>query len=106
MHGTTGYLVAKPGMEKDPRILIEKFGNSPSIVSIGLYKIDSDKNHFIEFILWVDKEAHDETTSQPDFPAIHQDSLNLLANEPSWYSGEMIHESFSALYSESQGGHL
>jgi len=106
MYGTTEYLVAKPVMEKDLRIFIEKFGNSPSIVSIGLYKIDSDKNDFIEFILWVEKEAHDETTSQPDFPAKYQDLLNLLADEPNWYSGEMVYESFSALYSESKGGHL
>jgi hypothetical protein len=106
MFGTTGYLVANPGMENDLKRYIENFGHSPNIVSICLYKIDSDKNDFIEFILWVDKAAHDETTSQPDFPAIYQDLLNLLADEPSWYSGEMIYESFSALNSESTGGDL
>ena len=100
MFGTTGYLVVKLGMENDLKNFIEKFGNSPNIVSIGLYKIGSDKNDFIEFILWVDKNAHDETTSQPDFPAAYQNLLDLLAEEPSWYSGEMIYESFSGTRSQ------
>ena len=100
MFGTTGYLVAKSGMEDNLKNFIEKFGGSRNIVSICLYKIDSDKNDFIEFILWVDKNAHDETTSQPDFPAAYQELLDLLAEEPRWESGEMIYESFSALRSE------
>ncbi|SRR6266498_3713712 len=103
MFGTTGYLAAKPGMENDLKTFVEKFGNSPNIVSICLYKVNSDQNDFIEFILWVDKNAHDETSSQPDFPAAYQNLLDLLAEEPRWYSGEMVYESFSGI--QSQVGH-
>ena len=103
MFSTTGYLVAKPGMENNLKTYVEKFGSSPNIVSICLSKIDSDKNDFTEFIIWVDKNAHDETTSQPEFPAVYQELLDLLADEPAWYSGEMIYESFSA--TRSQLGH-
>jgi hypothetical protein len=95
MFGTTGYLVAKEGREDDLRSFVEKFGNSPNIVSIFLYKVNSDKNDFVEWIFWVDKNAHDENSSQPDFPAVYASFLEMLAEDPVWYSGEMIYESTS-----------
>jgi hypothetical protein len=76
-------------MENSLKRFVEEFGNSSAIVSIYLYKIGSDKNDFIEWILWVDKDAHDTLVSQPEFPATYQALLDLLTDEPTWYSGEI-----------------
>lgn len=90
MYATAGYLVAKPGLENSLKRFVEEFGRSPAILSVYLSKIGGDKNDFIEYILWVDKNAHDTTVSQPDFPAAYQALMDLLADEPIWYSGEIV----------------
>jgi len=91
MFGTTGYLIAKAGMENGLKLYIERLGKIPGIVSISLYKIRGDKNDYVENIRWVDENTHDSIISQPDFPKIYQELLDLLAEEPVWYSGNLVY---------------
>ncbi len=93
MFATTGYLSAKPGMENELKEFIENFGKSPEIVSIALFEIGDEKNDFVEYLLWKDKNAHDALTSTPEFSAVYQRLMDLLTKEPDWHSGEMVYTS-------------
>ncbi len=94
MFGTTGYFIAKAGMENELKLYIERFGKTPGVVSISLYKIRGEKNDYVENIRWVDENTHDSITGQPDFPELYQELLDLLAEEPVWYSGNLVYDNF------------
>jgi quinol monooxygenase YgiN len=93
MYGTVARLRIKPGAEEKLRELsrdAEEVG-MPGFVFEHIYRLDADPNEFILAVGFENKEAYVANANSPEQHARYEQYRALLAADPEWNDGEIIH---------------
>lgn len=92
MYGTVAKMSLKPGAEDKMMQAMEGTANAQEgHVATYVFKSDEDPNvHFVTTI-FESKGAYKKFADSPDQDKRYQQMRELLAAEPEWHDGEVIH---------------
>lgn len=92
MYGTVAKMKLKPGAEDKMMQAMEGTANSQEgHVATYVFKSDADPNvHFVTTV-FESKGAYKKFADSPDQDKRYQQMRELLAAEPEWHDGEVIH---------------
>lgn len=101
MYGTVARMKVKPGNEAALQALAEQMATEDMQSVRGylgevVYRLDSGDGVYMLAVLFTDKAAYDANAQDPKQHTRYQALRDLLAADPEWNDGEVIHA----------GGHL
>lgn len=65
--------------------------NIPGHVSTTVYRLDSGNDEYLMSVVFSDKAAYEKNADSPEQNKRFQEMMTLLAGEPQWMDGEIIH---------------
>jgi quinol monooxygenase YgiN len=93
MYGTVARMKAKPGTED----LLAELGRQISaarpagMVGTWVYRMDADPDEYILAVAFESREAYKANADSPDQDARYRQLRALLAADPEWNDGEIVH---------------
>jgi antibiotic biosynthesis monooxygenase (ABM) superfamily enzyme len=83
----------KPGSESKMKDLVKSYAaiNIPGHVSTTVYRLDSGNDEYLMSVVFSDKAAYEKNADSPEQNKRFQEMMTLLAGEPQWMDGEIIH---------------
>ena len=93
MYGTVARYRLKPGCEADALALIDELaaGLPHGYVAAYTYRLDAGGDEYITAAVWVDRETYLRNASNDRQRQWYERIRDLLAEEPVWHDGEVIH---------------
>ena len=93
MYGTVARMRIKPGMESKLQALAKSYEavNIPGHVSTTVYRLDAGGDEYILSVVFADKASYEKNADSPEQDKRFQDMRALLAADPQWMDGEIIH---------------
>jgi len=95
MYGTIGHMKAKPGKMDEILKLQENFNTERKVKGyLGdlVYRMDKDPDEFILVVLFDSKENYVANANSPEQDKEYRKLRDLLAADPHWHDGEVIHQ--------------
>jgi quinol monooxygenase YgiN len=94
VYGTVARMLLKPGKEAEMMALMREAeasiaGDRGTIV----YRSDRDPNEIYLAVVFESKEAYEANANSPEMHQQYLKYRELLAAEPEWHDGEIIHSS-------------
>jgi quinol monooxygenase YgiN len=89
----------KPGMEMQLAALTREFdqANVPGARGEYVYRMDNNPNEYYLVVLFESEEAYKRNAASPEQDARYQKIRALLASDPEWHDGEIIHAHVAAM---------
>jgi quinol monooxygenase YgiN len=86
----------KPGkMEELIKTMGDPGGRQPKgYLGEIVYKMDSDPNEIVMIVFFQDKESYHANANDPEMNKEYEAYRALLAADPVWHDGEVIHNSW------------
>ena len=99
MYGTICRFMVKPGMEMQLDTLSKEFGseNIPGALGEYVYQMDSNPNECYLVVLFESEEAYKRNAASPDQDARYQKFRALLASDPEWHDGKIVHSNMKMM---------
>src|SRR4051794_34784226 len=93
MYGTVCRFQVKPGMESQFGAVTREFDSADIPGSVGeyVYQMDKNSNEFYLVVLFESAEAYKRNADSPEQNARYGKFRALLAAEPEWHDGEIVH---------------
>jgi antibiotic biosynthesis monooxygenase (ABM) superfamily enzyme len=93
MYGTVARMRTKPGTESKFQEHMKSYEslNVPGHVSTTVYRLDSGGDEYVVAIVFSDKESYEKNADSPDQDKRYQEMRALLAADPQWMDGEVVH---------------
>jgi quinol monooxygenase YgiN len=93
MYGTIARMRIKPGMEDRIEEYIRKFEGRQvaGAVATYTYRMDRDPNEIYLAVVFDSRESYRANAESPEQDREYRGLLDLLAEEPEWHDGEIIH---------------
>jgi quinol monooxygenase YgiN len=92
MYGTVARMQAKPGAEAELMALSREFeGQITGLVGTYVYRSDEDPTVYWMAVVFTDKAAYHANAQSPEQDARYQQMRALLAADPEWHDGEIVH---------------
>ena len=93
MYGTVARMKIKPGMEDQLRKFGERtqYETVPGFRFSYIYKLDSGDDEYILVAGFEDKASYVANASSPEQHKRYEEYRSLLAAEPQWSDGEIVH---------------
>ena len=94
MYGTVGHMKAKPGkLEEIIALTTGMVDRRKPKGYLGeyVYRLDSDPDEFMLVVLFENKESYFANAQDPAQDAEFRKLRELLAADPHWHDGEVIH---------------
>jgi quinol monooxygenase YgiN len=92
MYGTVGRLQIKPGRLADLTDVIRELEANPGVHGMAIVAKDGSEIDYQWTIVWADKATHDANNERPEFPALYERLLAIVAIEPEWHSGKIVYQ--------------
>src|SRR5687767_7717020 len=92
MYGTICRFMAKPGMAMQMEALSKEFdsANIPGSRGEYIYRMDNPNEYYL-VVIFDSEEAYKRNAASPDQDERYQKFRALLASDPEWHDGEIIH---------------
>ena len=93
MYGTVARMKAKPGSGE----LLAELGRQlsddrpPGMVGLWVYQMDADPDEYLMAVAFESREAYRANADSPEQDARYQQLRALLAADPEWHDGEIVH---------------
>ena len=92
MYGTVARMRAKPGTEAQLMALSDEFQEQiPGLVNTYIYRSDSEPDTYWMTAVFTDQAAYRKNAESPEQDARYQQMRALLAADPEWHDGEIVH---------------
>ena len=92
MYGTVARLRILPGKEGEFLDLARTYeGAVAGFVGSHIYRLDSGNNEYMMAVLFTDKTAYVANANSTDQQERYRQMRALLADDPEWNDGEVIH---------------
>ena len=94
MYGTVARIRVKPGMDDKLRQLSSEqdaAGWMPGFVFEHIYQMDANRNEYMMVVAFESREAYLANANSPEQHARYEAFRALLAAEPEWHDGEIVH---------------
>lgn len=93
MYGTVAQMTLKPGMGQQLAEQLAGFEEqrAPGFVRTTVYRLDSDENQYLVAVVFDSKESYTANAASPGQNERFEAMSALLAAEPVWNDGEVIH---------------
>lgn len=95
MYGTIARLRLKPGVEARLETLQQEFAQArvPGAIATYAYRMDRDPDEYYLAVVFESKEAYLANAGSPEQHARYLKLRDLLASDPEWNDGEIVHVS-------------
>jgi quinol monooxygenase YgiN len=93
MYGTIAHMRAKPGtFEQVQKVMDEQTSRRPrGFIGDYVYRMDANPDEFILVVLFDSKESYMANAQTPEQDAEYRKLRELLAADPHWHDGEVVH---------------
>jgi len=95
VYGTIARFRLKPGMEARLETMQQEFEQArvPGTIATYTYRMDRDPNEYYLAVVFESKEAYLANAGSPEQHARYLKLRDLLATDPEWNDGEIVHVS-------------
>ena len=93
MYGTVARMKANPGSGQ----LVAEMGRQlendppPGMAAVVVYQMDADPDVYMMAVMFESKDAYVANAESPQQHARYEQYRALLAEEPEWHDGEIVH---------------
>lgn len=94
MYGTVARLRVKPGAEDAFARVSEQYTTTdipPGMIAELVYRTDADPQGYILAVVFASKEDYWANANSPEQHARYEQLRQLLAADPEWSDGEVVH---------------
>lgn len=92
-YGTIARLRAKPGKQQELLELMHTYDDLdvPGMRGTNVYQMDDDADVYMISVVFDSKEAYHANANDPAQNQRYEKMAALLAEEPQWHDGEIVH---------------
>lgn len=93
MYGTIARFRVKSGMEQQLQAYAQEEDQRviPGLVATYIYQADADPHEYYMAVLFESKEQYVANAESPEQDAEYQRFRAMLADDPEWHDGEVVH---------------